>query len=103
MSWKTPKHRSQKQPHPEVQPLTRWNIATIQNENITQALVRFSFTGRNTFVGRVHRFVQMGTELGDRHQQLTIMMNAAIVLVTGVNRLHYKCQSNSQECGSSTF
>lgn len=88
---------------PEVQPLTRWNIATIQNENITQALVRFSFTGRNTFVGRVHRFVQMGTELGDRHQQLTIMMNAAIVLVTGVNRLHYKCQSNSQECGSSTF
>lgn len=88
---------------PEVQPLTRWNIATIQNENITQVLVRFSFTGRNTFVGRVHRFVQMGIELGDRHQHLTIMMNAAIVLVTGVNRLHYKCQSNSQECGSSTF
>lgn len=49
---------------PEVQPLTRWNIATIQNGNITQALVRLSLTGWNTFVSRVHRFVQMGTELG---------------------------------------
>lgn len=44
----------------ELQPLTGWNAATVQEEKITQDFVRFSFTKQKKFKGRVHRFAQMG-------------------------------------------